>query len=944
MPRARASSSRTLLVAVVVALLTAARPVATQAAAFPPHLRFRSVSTSRVTVHYHQGLEAMARQAAAYATEILAAHERRYAVRAGRVQIVLADVEDDANGFASPLPYPLVHLRAVAPHGNDELGNYHDWLDVLLSHELAHIVHLGEAHGLVRAARHVFGRAPFLFPNATSPTWIVEGLATYEETEETPFGRGRNPDSRMVLRMAALEGDFPGEDRPVAGLDRWPDGQASYLFGEAFFDDLRDRYGENTLPEMARVHSGRLIPYLDELTAKKVTGATFHALWADWQERARAEFEEEAAPRRARGLTASTPLTRAGVRQVNPRFSPDGQWLAYTSRVLTRFREIRIMRPDGTADRVLTRRNGGTSLSWTPDGRRLVFDEPETHRAFAHYFDLRVVEVASGRVHRLTRGMRAREPDVSPDGRRVVFVQQHLGRSELATIGLDGSGLRDLTTSAAGVQWSGPRWSPGSDTIVASRWRPGGWLDVVLVDPASGAVRSLTDDRAKDVEPAWSPGGDYVVFRSDRDGVSNLYAFRRADRALLRVTNVLGGAFTPDVSPAGDRLAFAEYGARGYDLRLMPFDVAGLSAADPFVDPYPAGRAAPPPVEARDRPYRPLPRMWPRFWSPSFDRASGETRLGIATAGSDPLFQHAYLFDLYRGSVTERVGSFALYQYDRWWPTLLAAYENKFEPSIAGSIRHTRQLTLSATIPVLRTQRSAQSVSLAWRRSRQTREQTTTPRALDLGGLEAAWSLGTVKQYPYSISAVDGVRLRVAYLREDPAFGSDLSLGKLFADARAYLPLLVPGDALALRVGGGTTFGERSFTDSYAVGGFPNGSLRDVVGTNGSVLRGYADDAFTGRRVLHANVEYRVPLAHPQHGWRSLPLFLRHLHATAFADTAQAWSDRFRWSAMKTGVGVAVGADLSVNPGLPLTATLGVARGVAEKGETQVYFRTGLAF
>ena len=125
------------------------------------------------------------------------------------------------------------------------------------------------------------------------------------------------------------------------------------------------------------------------------------------------------------------------------------------------------------------------------------------------------------------------------------------GRSELATIGLDGSGLRDLTASEAGVQWSGPRWSPGGDSIVASRWRPGGWLDVVLVDPASGAVTPLTDDRAKDVEPTWSPQGDSVVFRSDRDGVSNLYAFRLADRALLRVTNVLGGAFTPDVSPTG---------------------------------------------------------------------------------------------------------------------------------------------------------------------------------------------------------------------------------------------------------------------------------------------------------------------------------------------------------------------------------------------------------
>ena len=179
MSRALASLSRTAMGALVLAVLTAL-PAPAPAASFPPHLRFRSVSTSRVTVHYHQGLEAMARQAAALATDILAAHEQRYGVRAGRVQIVLADVDDDANGFASPLPYPLVHLRAVAPHGNDELGNYHDWLQVLLSHELAHIVHLGEAHGLVRAARHVFGRAPFLFPNATSPTWIVEGLATYE--------------------------------------------------------------------------------------------------------------------------------------------------------------------------------------------------------------------------------------------------------------------------------------------------------------------------------------------------------------------------------------------------------------------------------------------------------------------------------------------------------------------------------------------------------------------------------------------------------------------------------------------------------------------------------------------------------------------------------------------------------------------------------------------
>jgi hypothetical protein len=200
-----------------------ALPQALAAASFPPELRFRSVSTDRVTVHYHQGLDALGREAAALATELLAAHEARYGIQVGRVQVVLADVEDDPNGFATPLPYPLVHVRAAAPRGADEFGNHDGWLRLVLAHELAHIVHLEEAHGIVRLGRRVLGRAPFLFPNATTPTWMIEGLATFEETEATSFGRGENPDVRMVLRMEALaRGLAPGGQSPAAGP--WPPG------------------------------------------------------------------------------------------------------------------------------------------------------------------------------------------------------------------------------------------------------------------------------------------------------------------------------------------------------------------------------------------------------------------------------------------------------------------------------------------------------------------------------------------------------------------------------------------------------------------------------------------------------------------------------------------------------------------------------------------------
>jgi hypothetical protein len=930
-------------------LLALWSPLSARAASFPPDLEFRSLSTPRVTLHYHQGLEALAREAAALATEILEAHERRYGHRVGRVQIVLVDVEDDPNGFATPLPYPLVQIRAVAPRGNDDFGNYEDWLRYVLTHELAHVVHLDEARGLLAAGRKVFGRAPFLFPNASTPTWMVEGLATEEETLDTAFGRGRNADARMVLRMAALQGGFLREDQAAGALDRWPAGLASYLFGEAFLDDLGRRLGASTLPELARVHAGRVIPYLDDRTARKVTGKSFHTLWREWAARTRAGFEEEAAEIEARGLTPSRVLTDRGNRQAGARFSPDGTRIAYTSRTLTRFRALRVMARDGRGDRKVADRNGGTSLSWTPDGRTIVYDESERHRLFAVRSDLRAVDVATGRVRWLTQGARAKEPDVSPDGRAIVFVVQKADRSELALVDLDGSRLRELTRSDPGTQWSGPRFSPRGDAVAASRWTTGGWLDIVRVDPADGAVAELTHDRAKDVEPAWTPDGGQVVFRSDRDGVSNLYALRLADGALRRVTNVLGGAFTPDVAPDGAQVVFADYGARGYDLRVMDFDASSLPAADPFVDRYPPPRPAPPPVTAADRPYRPFPAMRPRFWSPYFTLGD-ETRLGIVTGGLDPLVRHAWGADLHGGTETRRLGFRGFYQYDRFRPTFLATVQDDSDPVGDIGLDRTREVMLRASLPMRRRIRSSQAVSLAWRRSRETVSGVADPSRLDLGGLEAAWSLSTVKEYPYSISPIDGYRLRLAVLKEDPALGSEVSLVKATADARGYVRLFGESDTLALRVGGGTTFGRPSFRRSYAIGGFPDGSLFDVVGTNASVLRGYPQnggalrDRFTGRSFVNGNLEFRFPLGYPQRGWRSVPVFVRHLHGAVFADMGHAWTGELRWGDVKTSAGLAVGTDGVVGHVLPMTGVIGLAKGLADGGETTVYVRLGLSY
>jgi outer membrane protein assembly factor BamA len=336
--------------------------------------------------------------------------------------------------------------------------------------------------------------------------------------------------------------------------------------------------------------------------------------------------------------------------------------------------------------------------------------------------------------------------------------------------------------------------------------------------------------------------------------------------------------------------------------------------------------------------------LLPRFWTPWVDLGDAEDRFGFATGGSDALFRHAWAARATYGTESERVNTSFVYYYNRFRPSFLVSAQDTTDVYTNGRSR-TRQLDLQAALPIRRTIRSIQSLSIAWRREREEVLGSDRPEdRLDLGGLETAWVLSSARSYPFSISPSEGGQLRVAWLHEAKALGSDLELDKLAADARLYRRVFGARDVLALRVGGGTTYGEEGFERSYAVGGYPDASLIDIVRTNNAVLRGYPDNAFTGRRYAAFNAEYRFPLFSPQRGWRSFPLFLRHFRGSVFFDAAHAWTDGFRAEDVKTAVGASLGLDSAIGFALPLSAEVTVARGFQDQGDTKVYFRFGLAF
>ncbi len=868
-------------------------PSAYAATLFPPGIRWWRLDTPHFTVFYPEGTGPAAERAAAWAEWAYERLAGDFGYRPGRIRLVLTDHADVANGFATVVPERRVVIFLPPPDSAETIGDYDDWLKTVLVHELTHLFHLERAHAVYRGLRVVFGRSPLLFPNLLAPDWFTEGLATWEETRWTRGGRACSAETRMMDRTARITGTYPAADQAWLARAPWPAGLTPYHFGAAFLDRLYREHPDTFWPAI-RAKNEALWPFFLNRREARHLGDRFGRLWAR-RAQDRSQVPEEP------GVSTPEIIVRRGYFLSSLRTV--GDEVCYVNERAHEFPGIFCSDPrTGRTRRVLEGVPAGP-FGVDPQGR-IVASVLEWRRSFWLRSGLVRVDPRTGRRTWLNVGLRLKDPDVDATGRIVAVRHRDGGTDHLVVIEPDGAPrvvARDPT-----VRWSQPRWRPRpSDRdaeptfAVVAHHDDATWsLELWTADGRRQA--EWLRDRARKMDPAWSPDGRWLLFVADSASKLGVWAWDTQAQQSWSVALSGAGFRSPWLTP--DALFVAVYEADGYHPARVPLkgSLSSILQPTPFPPrppvptqdghppspeyleslkdrctlrpPEASTETPPPPAVRQNRRYPVFPVVRPFTWLPVARSDASSRRVGVALLGADTWGYSAYLAVVDYGLDDRLIRYDVSYRLDRWYPTLVLQARREVDPLGEGVSWVTDTYETLLQVPLRRTR----SVGLGAFGLRYEPLWTVDPTGR-FRKVQDSWSVpwtllySRALRFPYSVSPEDGWTA-VGWGRWGFRGRRFVTLG---GDLRWYAPGWRRHHVLALRL-----------TGALSTGPGPEALTLGLESDDLGPVRARLESEFV-RRGLVWNVEYRWPVYEIQRSLGLVPLFMERLSVALFYDGAR---------------------------------------------------------
>lgn len=574
---------------------------------------------------YFGSEEATARQIADFCDEVLENLMRHYPTFVERMAPINVVVNDQADFYGNAFAvYSLNYIHFWTNPLDWELRGTSDWVRNTFVHELTHIVSLKAAHkgwpfqiAILNTSRSNenpdFSFTLGLYHIAVSAAFS-EGISQFEAEK---YGDERWDSHRdMILRMATLEDDLLSLSRmgTLGGKHQFH-GEQVYNQGYAILRYIGERFDAATVRQI--FEEKPTINFNSSL--KKATGISAKQLYRDWKAHLEEHYGATAdsvanAQEREGQLVADI-----GSLDYHPVYSPDGEKIAFVTNEDSDYFITKLKVMDLTTKKEQKIADGiDTRFSWTASGDSLIYT-----KAVGGRWDVFAYDFQTKKETRLTVGLRGKDPAISPDGTKIAYVNMNSGNANIGIVNVDGTNRRILTNNNDATQYYGPRWSPDGKQLLFNIFRTAQDRDIAIISTEAtplpkkegrrdlekkekvdntgldslqiairDSVKSVQDSikafpdslayannaqfkvilnsPADERDAIWLPDGSGIIFSSDRTGIFNIYTHDIATNTQKQITNVLGGAFVPTLSPNGNDIIYAGYHAANYSLYRIP--------------------------------------------------------------------------------------------------------------------------------------------------------------------------------------------------------------------------------------------------------------------------------------------------------------------------------------------------------------------------------------
>jgi hypothetical protein len=515
-----------------------------------------------------------------------------------RPSVLLLDFEDSGNASATAVPRNslLVQVAPLSFAFETIAGN--DRMNIIMNHELVHVVTMDQAARSDRMWRSLFGgkvmplpEQPesilYFFlttPRVAAPRWYHEGIATFLDTWMAGgLGRAQSGYDEMVFRAMTDGGARFYDPLGLVSEGTKVDFQLqinAYLYGTRFMVWLARTYGPDRVVEWVARHEGSRAYYATQF--RHVFGTTIEEAWARW-------IADEQAFQRANlelvrrvPVTPATDLTTRALGSVSRAYYDPAERRLYAAfnypGVTAHLGSIAT--DTGEVERLVTLKGPTvytvTSLARDPATGTLYYTADN-----GAWRDLMALDPRTRNEVRLQRDARIGDLAFDAATRSLWGIRQLNGLCTLVEIPPPYREWKQVHTFPYGTVVYDLDVSPDGTRLAASFGEVSGKQDVRVLSVEAARRGDVTPlarfgfDTAVPNNFVFSPDGRFLYGSSYYTGVSNIFRYEIATGTLEAVSNADIGFFRPIPLGADQAIVF-RYTGQG----LVPATIAATPLQD----------------------------------------------------------------------------------------------------------------------------------------------------------------------------------------------------------------------------------------------------------------------------------------------------------------------------------------------------------------------------